>query len=189
MKKLIIAALAATTAFTAAAEDAGFQLSLVPQVAIQDRDTNITGVSIGIWNENPSPKFQWQFGFVNGSTGDSTGVQWFIFLPTFFNYAENYTGAQLAWVNYTSGEMTGLQWAWLFNYAGDLTGAQLGMVNWAQAVDGGFQWGLVNYAGTAKNLFQLGLVNIIADNPWFKNFPGELAQGFVIVNWTFGGSD
>lgn len=186
MKKIIIAVLAAATAFGAYAEKAGFQLSLVPDIAIQDRTTEINGVSIGVWNENPSPEFQWQFGFVNGTTGDSVGVQWFVFLPTIYNYAENYTGLQMGFVNVATGSMTGLQWGWLGNYAGDLTGVQLGMVNIATAVDGGFQWGVVNYAETANNLFQLGLVNVIADNEWFSDFPSDLAQGFVIVNWTFG---
>lgn len=187
MKKLIIAVLVCAVAGGAMAESAGFQLSLTPDIAIKSRDTEINGVSIGVWNENPSPKFQWQFGFVNGATGDSVGVQWFIFLPTIYNYAENYTGAQMGWVNYTKGNFKGLQWGWLGNYAGSLTGAQLGLVNIAQGVPAGFQWGLVNYAATADNLFQLGLVNIIADNAWFKDFPADLAQGFIIVNWSFGG--
>ena len=68
-----------------------------------------------------------------------------------------------------------------------MTGAQLGLVNIAEVGNAGLQWGLVNYASTANNLFQLGLVNIIADNAWFKDFPGDLAKGFVIVNWSFGG--
>lgn len=169
MKKLILVALGCAVASGAFA--AGFQASLTPNIAIHDRDTEITGASIGVWNENPSPEFNWQLGFVNGATGDSTGVQWFIFLPTIYNYAENYTGAQLGIVNYTSD---------------DFVGAQLGMVNIAGKATG-LQWGLVNYSASARNLFQLGLVNIIADNPWFKNFPGEFAQGMILVNWSFGG--
>ncbi len=185
-KKLMIAVLSCAVASSVMAKDAGFQMSLTPNIAIQDRDTNITGVSIGVWNENPSPKFQWQFGFVNGATGDSTGVQWFVFLPTIYNYAENYTGVQLGIVNYASSEFVGLQWGFV-DIANSLTGVQLGAVNVAQSVDGGFQWGVVNYAATAHNLFQLGLVNIIADNAWFKDFPGDFAQGMVLVNWSFGG--
>ena len=185
MKKLMLVLLGCAMVTGAFASE-GFQASLTPDIAVQDRDTEINGVSIGVWNENPSPKFQWQLGFVNGATGDSVGVQWFIFLPTLYNYAENYTGAQIGWVNYASGELTGLQWGWIGNYAGDLTGVQLGAVNIAKAVDGGFQWGVVNYAETANNLFQLGLVNIIADNEWFTDFPSDLAKGMVLVNWTFG---
>ena len=183
MKKLMIVALGCAVASGAFA--AGFQASLTPDIAIHDRDTEITGASIGVWNENPSPQFNWQLGFVNGATGDSIGVQWFVFLPTLYNYAENYTGAQLAFVNYTSGNFIGAQLG-LVNWAGSLTGAQLGTVNIAKSVDGGFQWGLVNYAESAHNLFQLGLVNIISDNEWFKDFPSDLAKGMVIVNWTFG---
>lgn len=183
MKKVLIATLVLATASGAFASK-GFQASLVPDIAIHDRTTDINGVSIGVWNENPGT--QWQLGFVNGATGDSAGLQAFIFLPTFFNYAENYKGVQWSWVNYASGDFTGLQWGWIGNYAGSLTGAQVGMVNYAKTVDGGFQWGLVNYAETTHNLFQLGLVNIMADNNWFTDFPGDLAKGFVFVNWTFG---
>lgn len=183
MKKLLTAILATTVIAGAYAKDAGFQLSLTPDIAIQDRDTNIKGVSIGVWNENPGS--QWQLGFVNGATGDSSGLQWGLFIPTFYNYAENYTGAQVGLVNYTSGDFVGLQLG-AVNVANSLTGAQLGIANIATSVDGGFQWGLVNYTETANNLFQLGLVNIIQDNEWFSDFPSDLAKGFVIVNWTFG---
>ena len=173
MKKLMIIALGCAVASGVIAKTAGFQASLTPNIAVQDRDTEITGVSIGVWNENPSPQFNGQLGFVNGATGDSTGVQWFIFLPTIYNYAENYTGAQLAIVNYASG---------------DFVGAQLGAVNIAGKLTG-LQWGVVNYAKTARNGLQLGLVNIIADNAWFKDFPGDFAQGMVLVNWSFGGPE
>lgn len=171
MKKLMIISLGCAVASGAFA--AGFQASLTPNIAIHDRDTEITGASIGVWNENPSPKFNWQLGFVNGATGDSVGVQWFIFLPTLYNYAENYTGAQLAFVNYTSGTFKGAQLG-VVNYAGTMTGLQLGVVN---------------YAKTAQNGLQIGLVNIIHENEWFKDFPGDLAKGMVFVNWSFGGSD
>jgi hypothetical protein len=183
MKKWTVVAVVCALAGSVMAETAGFQLSLTPDIAIQSRDTEIKGVSIGVWNENPGS--QWQAGFVNGATGDSAGLQWFIFLPTIYNYAENYKGAQLGFVNNVSGNFVGLQWG-LVNYANALTGVQLGGVNIAKSVDGGFQWALVNYAETADNLFQLGLVNIIADNQWFSDFPGDLAQGMVFVNWSFG---
>ncbi|QBG48695.1 hypothetical protein EGM51_15265 [Verrucomicrobia bacterium S94] len=185
MKKLMIAAAACALTAGSFAETAGFQLSLTPDIALQDRATEIKGVSIGVWNENPSPEFQWQFGFVNGSTGDSVGVKWFVFLPTIYNYAEDYTGASLGLVNYASGEFVGLQWGFV-NYAQALTGAQLGFVNIGKEVDGAFQWGFVNYAETAHNLFQLGLVNIISDNEWFTDFPSDLSKGMIIANWTFG---
>lgn len=180
MKKLMIALIGC--ALVSGSFAAGFQLSLVPEVAIQDRNEDINGVSIGVWNENPSEKFQWQFGFVNGATGNSVGVQWFIFLPTFFNYADSYTGAQLSFVNYVKedfvgaqlgavnivqGKMKGLQWGTV-NYCGDLTGLQLGLVNWAQRSTSGVQ---------------IGLANIIPENEWFSD--GDLGKGFIIVNWGF----
>jgi hypothetical protein len=168
MKKFAIIVLSCVAATGVMAETAGFQLSLIPDVAIQERDTTIKGVSIGVWNENPGS--QWQIGFVNGMTGESYGVQG-PFFWTIFNYAEDFTGAQLGLVNYVSKE---------------LTGAQLGAVNVVKAVDGGFQLGFVNYTETAKNLLQIGFVNIIEDNEWFSDFPSDLAKGFVIVNWTFG---
>ena len=183
MKRVVLVILGSVLATGAMAQDsAPFQLSLVPNIAIQSRDTAINGVSLGVWNENPGT--QWQLGFVNGATGDSAGLQWFVFLPTILNYAENYTGAQLGLVNYASGEFTGLQWG-LVNYANTLTGVQLGTVNAAQTATG-FQWGFANYAAVGDNLFQLGLINIIADNAWFSDFPGDLAQGMVFVNWSFG---
>ena len=173
MKKLVAVVLGCAVVSGAFAETAGFQLSLVPEVAIQDRDTEITGVSIGLWNENPGPQFNGQFGIVNGATGDSTGFQWMLFFPSVYNYAENYTGAQLGMVNYASGKFVGLQ-AGVVNIAGTLTGLQLGTVN---------------YATSAHNGLQIGVVNIIADNNWFTDFPSDLAKGMVFVNWSFGGPE
>ncbi len=182
-KKLMIAVLAATTVVGARAEKtAGFQLSLTPDIAIQDRDTRIKGVSIGIWNENPQNG--WSIGIVNGFTGDSSGLSWLPYLGI-LNYAENYKGVHLGWVNYTSGSFVGWQDA-IFNYAGEFTGFQSGWVNYAGQMHG-VQLGLVNYSKTVSGwAFQLGLVNVIEDNPWFSNFPDELAKGFVIANWSFG---
>ena len=172
MKKLMIIALGCAVAGGAFAA-AGFQASLTPDIAIHDRDAEIQGVSIGLWNENPGPKFNGQFGVVNGATGESVGFQWMVFLPAIYNYADSYTGAQLGIVNYTSGEFVG---------------AQLGFVNIAGTMTG-LQWGFVNYVETGKNCFQIGLVNIIKENAWFTDFPSDLAKGMVIVNWSFGGSE
>jgi len=182
MKKwtLIVAGMAlATGAFAA-----GFQASLTPEIAIQDRDTEINGVSIGVWNENPSPKFHWQFGFVNGTTGDSVGVQWFIFLPTIYNYAENFTGFQSGLVNNTSGNFIGWQNGFVNLTFGEFKGFQSGVFNYAGSMKG-LQLGLVNWAKTGESCFQIGLVNVIEDNKWFSDFPGDLAQGMVLVNWSF----
>lgn len=182
MKKLMVAVLGC--ALVSSSLGAGFQLSLVPEVAIQDRDEDINGVSIGLWNENPSSKFQWQLmGVVNGATGDSVGLQWsLLFLPGIYNYADNYKGGQLGLVNYakgdfvgaqlgavniTGGAFKGLQWG-AVNYCGDLTGLQLGVVNWAKHSTSGIQ---------------IGLANIIPENKWFSE--GDLAQGMIFVNWGF----
>ena len=197
MKKLMIVALAATMVSGAYAESKGFQLSLVPDVAIVDRDTEINGVSLGVWNENPSPRFQWQLGFVNGSTGDSVGVKWFIFLPTFYNYAENHTGLSWGLVNYASGDFTGAQWGAVNITGGDFVGVQWGAVNVTSGALKGFQWGAVNYCQDLTGLqlgivnfaqrstqgIQVGLANIIPENEWFAD--GDLAKGMVFVNWGF----
>jgi hypothetical protein len=186
MNKFIVILLGSVIATGAFAESKGFQASLVPDIAVHDRDVDINGVSIGVWNENPSSKFQWQLGFVNGATGDSAGVQWFIFLPTFYNYAESYKGAQLAFVNWTADEFIGAQLGFV-NGAGDLIGAQAGVFNYAKNTTAGVQLGLVNYTETVDSwIFQVGLVNFIADNNWFSDFPSDLAKGMVLVNWSFG---
>lgn len=144
MKKLLIVALGGFIAAGVFAETAGFQLSLTPDIAIQDRDTTINGVSIGVWNENPGS--QWQIGFVNGSTGDSKGLAWLPYL-TFYNYAENYTGAHIGWVNNTSGKFVGWQDG-IVNIAGEnMVGLQSGVVNYTGEMHG-VQLGLVNYSKT-----------------------------------------
>ena len=197
MKKLMIIALAAMMVSGAYAKSKGFQLSLVPDVAIVDRDTEINGVSLGVWNENPSPQFQWQFGFVNRSTGDSVGVKWFIFLPTIYNYAENYKGLSWGFANYASGDFVGAQWGAVNITAGDFVGVQWGAVNVTSGVFKGFQWGAVNYCQDLTGLqlgvvnwaqrssqgIQIGLANIIPENEWFSD--GDLAQGMILVNWGF----
>ena len=179
MKKLMVAVIAG--AIAAGAMGAGFQLSLTPDIAIQSRDTEINGVSIGVWNENPSPKFQWQFGFVNGTTGDAQGVQWFIFLPTIYNYAENFTGLQWGWVNYTKGDFVGVQFG-VVSVANNFKGFAWSGVNVCQDLTG-LQLGLVNYAKHSTSGVQIGFVNIIPENQWFSD--GDLAQGMIIVNWGF----
>ena len=168
MKKLLIITLSMTVASGVFA--AGFQASLTPDIAIHDRETEVSGVSIGLWNENPAPNFNWQIGLVNGATGKSKGVQGVFLLPSFYNYAENYAGGQVGFVNNTSGDFIGAQ-AGFVNITGALTGLQLGFVN---------------YSKTAHSGLQIGFVNIISDNAWFKDLPGDLAKGMIFVNWKFG---
>jgi len=185
MKKLmLITIIAAATAGVFADENIkGFQLSLAPDLATQSSDTTINGISLGVWNENPGT--QWQLGFVNGATGDSAGLQSFVFLPTFYNYAENYTGVQMGFVNWAFDKFKGVQFGAL-NAAGDLFGLQWGTVNCADNTTTGVQLGLFNYTKTVTDwAFQLGLINIINENDWFTGLPCGLAKGFVFVNWCF----
>jgi hypothetical protein len=165
MKKLLFVLIGCLLATGALAETKGFQLSLIPDIAIHDKATHLKGVSLGIWNENPHTGFSW--GFVNGATGDSSGLM----LGNLANYAENYRGLQLgAFANYNSGSFSGVQMA-SFNYAGKLTGLQLGIVNYAKD------------AGTG---IQIGPINIISANErWFADFPEQLAPGMIFVNWHF----
>ncbi len=53
MKKLVLVLLGCFIATGAFAETKGFQLSLIPDVAIHAKTTHIKGVSLSIWGENP----------------------------------------------------------------------------------------------------------------------------------------
>jgi hypothetical protein len=156
-----------------------FQASLTPDIAVHDRTTKIEGLSLSVWGENPQSALS--LGFVNGSTGESSGVS----LGFFGNYAERYTGLQLGTVNYAGQSVSGLQCGFL-NYAGEsLKGGQLGCVNCAGAMSG-LQVGFVNYAKSAESGIQIGVVNVILENQvWFSKMPGEVAPAMIFVNWTF----
>ena len=154
-----------------------FQASLTPDVAIYPKTTQINGIALDIWGENPQHSLN--LGFVNGSTGDSCGFTWGL-----VNYSESYTGVAWAWVNvnktsfigWQSGivnvaqeKFIGFQSCWLLNYAKEMHGLQLGLVNYSEELHG----------------VQIGLANIAINNPWFSDFPDKLATGFPIVNWSF----
>lgn len=141
----------------------GFNLALTPDIAMVDKDTKIEGAVIGVWSENPQSAFA--LGFVNGSTGDSQGLS----LAFIANYSDNYSGAQIGFVNYNKGSFFGFQWG-AGNYTQKLKGLQLGLVNFAETADQGVQ---------------IGIINIIQQNPWFEEFPQSLALAFPIVNWKF----
>lgn len=181
MKKFIIA-FAACALVSGSFASKGFQASLVPDVAIHDRDTEIKGLSIGVWNENPGS--EWQIGFVNGTTGDSKGFQSFIpflFFPAIYNYADDYTGVQLGIVNYAAGDFVGAQLS-AVNIASNLKGLQFGAVNYCTDLTG-LQLGFVNWADHSTSGLQIGVANIIPQNKWFAD--GDFAQGMIIVNWGF----
>ena len=156
--------------------DAPIQLSLTPDIALQSRSTEINGLSLNIWGENPQRGLT--LGFVNGSTGESAGFTWGL-----VNYDETYHGVQWGLVNYSQNEFIGWQRGVVNISNGTFTGYQSGVVNISQEVTG-LQLGLVNY-GQELNGVQIGLVNIAANNPWFTEFPDKLATGFPIVNWSF----
>jgi hypothetical protein len=160
-KPLIIAALA----FSAAglkAEETFFQASLTPDLAVQPRTTEIRGLSLNIWGENPQHGIA--LGFINGSSGDSSGFSWGL-----VNYADSYTGVQWAIANASKSSFVG----W-----------QAGLINYSQGSFNGLQLGLVNYAEDLHGV-QIGLANIAENNQWFNEFPDKLATVFPIVNWSF----
>lgn len=178
MKKiLILTALVISAAGLQADESHGFQASLTPDIAIYPKTAEIRGLSLNIWGENPQHGVA--LGFVNGSTGDSSGFSW----AFFYNYADSYTGVEWAIVNYSKTEFTGWQGG-LVNYSqGKFTGLQSGWINVAEEFHG-LQFGLVNYSEQLHGV-QIGFANIAMNNPWFNEFPNKLATGFPIVNWSF----
>jgi len=184
MKKLIlITTLVISAAGLQAADAPFFQAALTPDIALYSKTTEISGISLDIWGENPQHSFN--LGFVNGSTGDSGGFS----LAFFVNYADAYTGVEWSMVNVSRTSFVGWQggfifWPSLVNVSkGTFTGFQEGVVNCAQEFHG-FQLALVNYTENLHGV-QIGLINIALNNPWFHEFPDKLATGFPFVNWSF----
>lgn len=176
-KSLVVAAWVISAASLQADESHFFQASLTPDIAIYPKTTQINGIALSIWGENPQHAFA--LGFVNGSSGESEGFTW----SFFGNYAESYTGVAWAIVNISRENFVGWQGG-LVNYSqGKFTGFQSGWVNISQEFHG-LQWGLVNYAENLHGV-QIGFANIAMNNPWFSDFPDKLATGFPIVNWSF----
>ena len=183
MKKLLILTALTISAAGLKAQDAPFfQASLTPDVAIYAKTTEIRGLALSIWGENPQQGLA--LGFVNGSRRESVGFTW-----SFFNYAESYTGIAWGLVNYSQTSFVGWQGGIFFcpclvNLSqGTFTGCQEAVVNCAEEFHG-LQLGLVNYSENLRGV-QIGLVNIARNNPWFNEFPDKLATGFPIVNWSF----
>ena len=178
MKKiLVIAALVISAAGLRAEESHFFQAALTPDIALQPKTAEITGISLDLWGENPQHCFAW--GFVNGSSGDSGGFT----LSLIANYADSYTGVAWSFVNISKTEFTGWQNG-MVNYAtGKFTGVQTSFFNYAQECHG-LQWGFVNYAENLHGV-QIGVANFAMNNPWFKEFPDKLATGFPFFNWSF----
>ena len=131
MKKTFLALLGCLIATGSYAETEGFQMSLIPDVAIHSKTTYIKGASINVWGENPQDAFA--LGVVNGSTGNSSGFS----LGLIVNYADSYNGLQIAPVNYASR----------------LHGLQLGFVNMAMTAEAGVQIGLINIMSQTEEWF------------------------------------
>jgi hypothetical protein len=152
-------------------------MSLTPDAAIYSRNVRIEGFTLSLWGENPQKSFA--LGIVNGSTGNSAGLDWAFIL----NYADNYDGVKWGLVNFTKGD--GLGWDGGFvNYTEGLsTGLLTGVVNYAERLKG-VEFGLVNYVDKTDSGFQIGLINIIRSNKsWFSDLPNSLAPGMILVNW------
>ncbi len=176
MKKIFLLSVLTIAVTRLTADEAAFQASLTPDIAIQSRSTQINGFAINIWGENEQHSLN--LGFVNGSTGDSAG-----FTFGLVNYAENYTGIQWGFANYTGRNFVGLQIGDINVSQGSFQGVQYGYVNYAEEFQG-LQLGAVNYAKNLRGV-QLGLINVAMNNPWFKEFPNKLATGFPLFNWSF----
>lgn len=185
MKKIIISLITITLLNGASAQTRPFNLSLTPDIAVYDETTEIRGITLSIWGENPQRSFA--LGLVNGTTGNSAGLAVGI-----LNYADSYKGLQWGVVNYTENDFSGWQggpFAGLLvsavNYTGGtMKGVQFGAVNMAENLTG-LQAGIVNYTGGSGPGVQVGLVNLMPQNVWFDELPDELAPVMVIVNWRF----
>lgn len=177
MKKICACLALCLISFGVFADTKPFNASITPDMAIYSRTTTIEGVTLSIWGENPQTSLA--LGIVNGSVGNSAGLDWALFV----NYADNYKGVQWAPVNYASHDSLGWD-AGFINYAGGLmTGLATGAVNVTQRL-WGVQFGFINYVKTTDAGFQLGFINIIQSNrKWFSNFPREFAPVMIFVNW------
>ena len=162
MKKLLILSALVASVAGVQAEGTAFNASLTPDISIHSKTTEINGLTLSIWGENPQNSLA--LGFVNGSTGGSSGFSWAFLV----NYDDTYTGVEWGMVNMSKVKFTG----W-----------QSGFVNVAKEFHG-LQWGAINYSENLRGV-QIGFINIARNNTWFKEFSDKLATGFPIVNWSF----
>jgi hypothetical protein len=175
MKKQIVISVIIVGAASLHAEEV-FQASLTPDIAIQSRTTEIHGLALSIWGENPQHALA--LGFVNGSTGDSGGLS-----CSLVNYADSYTGVAWGVVNVSQNQFTGWQCGF-FNISADtFVGLQSGGINIAKGYTG-LQLGFVNYSENLHGV-QLGFINVAMNNSWFNELPDKLAPGFPFLNWSF----
>ena len=177
MKTFLTIALLVIGAASIHADEAAFQLSLTPDIALQSRTTTIRGFSLGIWSENPQHGLT--LGFVNGSTEESSGFSWALI----GNYASSYHGVQWGFINISSDKYVGWQDGFVNYSKGTFEGLQSGFVNYSVDMTG-LQLGVFNYAEKLHGV-QVGLVNVARNNPWFSEFPDKFATGFPFFNWSF----
>jgi hypothetical protein len=175
MKKLLLISSLAGVTLGLQAQSA-FQASLTPDIAVHPKTTEIDGITLSIWGENPVHALS--LGFVNGSTGDSGGLSWGL-----VNYADSYTGVAWGIINVSRTSFVGWQDGFVNFSQGEFEGLQMGGINVAEKMHG-LQLGFVNYSESLRGL-QIGFINVAANNPWFTDFPDKLATGFPIVNWSF----
>lgn len=182
MKRSLVATFALAVLATASvmAQTQPFQASLTPDIAIYDSSTEIKGLTLSIWGENPQRSLA--IGIANGMKSDSAGFS----LGFLLNYADDYKGVMWACVNYTEGNVLGWQGAFVNYNGGSMKGLQTGWVNYAQQMKG-LQLGFLNFVEQVdETLVQIGLLNIIRPNQeWFANFPDEVAPAMIFVNWRF----
>ena len=176
MKKILIISSLVIGVAGLKADESVFQASLTPDIAIHSKSTQINGLALSIWGENPQHALA--LGFVNGSTGDSMGLSWGL-----VNYADSYTGVAWGFVNVSQNKFAGWQYGAINYSQGTFVGFQSGWINVSQEFHG-LQWGLLNYAESLRGV-QIGFVNIAQNNPWFTDFPDKLATGFPFLNWSF----
>jgi len=176
MKKLLIISSLVIGVVGMKADEPFFQASLTPDIAIYSKTTQINGLALSIWGENPQHALA--LGFVNGSSGDSVGLSWGL-----VNYADSYTGVAWGLINVSQKNFVGWQDGMVNFSQGTFIGFQSGWINVSQEFHG-LQLGLINYAENLRGV-QIGFVNIARNNPWFTEFPDKLATGFPIVNWSF----
>lgn len=178
MKKLLVTLLAcAAVPQLHAADTAGLQISLMPDLALQDQGTPIHGLTLNIiCGLNPQQGLT--FGLWNSMSDESAGFSWGL-----VNYADTYTGVHWGLLNLTQKDFSGWQDGVINYTARDFTGLQSGVINVAGHCTG-LQFGVFNYSDKLTGL-QIGALNITAQNHWFNHLPNQFAACFPIVNWSF----
>lgn len=178
--KRLLACMAVTglTTLGVLAQEQPFQASLTPDIAVYPQTTEIAGLTLSIWGENPQHALA--IGFVNGTASESGGLSLGL-----VNYGDDYKGVQWGVANYTRGDFLGWQNG-VVNYTGGrFTGFQSGWINYADTLSG-VQFGLLNIAEKTDDGVQVGIVNILRENTvWFTDFPKSVAPGMIFVNWCF----